>query len=112
MRYAGWPISAYDERRLAGTVGAHDRVGLALADREVDPLEDLEVGLGGRGDPQVADDELAVVGVGHEVAPVSVAAGWASPAAAPAGTRPAPRVEGDVADRDEVREGHAVEGAR
>ena len=27
--------------RLARAVGAHDRVGLALADREVDPLQDL-----------------------------------------------------------------------
>ena len=32
------------ERRLAGAVGAHDRVDLALADGQVDALEDLVVG--------------------------------------------------------------------
>ena len=58
------------ERGLARAVGAHDRVDLALADGEVDPLEDLAVGLGGRRDAEAADDELAIGGgVGHEVAP-------------------------------------------
>jgi hypothetical protein len=58
------------ERRLARPVGAHDRVDLALADRQVDPLEDLLVGMAERRDVQATDDEVLVGGgrlVGHEV---------------------------------------------
>ncbi len=51
------------EGRLAGAVGSHDGVDLALADGQVDPLQDLTVGSGGRRDAQAADDEL-LVGVG------------------------------------------------
>ena len=52
------------EGRLAGAVGAHDRVDLALADGQVDPLEDLVVGRRGGRDAQAADDEVLVGGVG------------------------------------------------
>ena len=46
------------EGRLAGPVRAHDRVGLARADGQVDPAQDLLVALLGRdGDVQVADLE-------------------------------------------------------
>ena len=47
------------EGRLARAVGAHDRVDLALADRQVDALQDLALGLGDGRDAQAADDEVA-----------------------------------------------------
>jgi len=48
------------ERRLAGAVGAHQRVDLALADGQVDALEDLlVVGL----DMEVADLEIGHAGI-------------------------------------------------
>ena len=50
------------EGRLARAVGAHDRVDLALADGQVDPLEDLVLGRGDGRDAKAADDELLVVG--------------------------------------------------
>ena len=49
------------EGRLARAVGAHDRVDLALADGQVDPLEDLVLGCGDGRDAEAADDELLVV---------------------------------------------------
>jgi hypothetical protein len=52
------------QRRLAGAVGAHDGVDLALADGQVDPLEDLVIGLRGRGHVQVAYDEVLIAHVG------------------------------------------------
>ena len=62
------------QSRLAGAVGAHDRVGLAGADRQVDTLEDLD-GLGvriGVGDLDVQvtnlEDRGGVVVTGrHEI---------------------------------------------
>ncbi len=50
------------EGRLARAVRAHDRVDLALADGQVDPLEDLVIGGGDGRDAKAADDELLVVG--------------------------------------------------
>src|SRR5690606_13480241 len=44
------------EGRLAGPVGTHDRVDLAAADDEVDPVEDL---LAGDGGSQAFDAQLA-----------------------------------------------------
>ena len=68
------------EGRLARAVGAHDRVDLALADGQVDALEDLVLGRGDRRDAEAADDELVVVGgrCAHEAvrAPWSGSAGW------------------------------------
>ena len=52
------------EGRLARAVRAHDRVDLALADGQVDPLEDLVVGVGDGRDAQAADDEVLVGAVG------------------------------------------------
>ena len=46
------------QRRLAGAVGAHEGVDLALADREVEPLEDLLVA---GPDVEVADLEISHV---------------------------------------------------
>ena len=43
------------ERRLAGAVGAHERVDLALADREVQATDDFR---SVSGDVQVLDDEV------------------------------------------------------
>ena len=48
------------QSRLARAVGAHDGVDFALADGQVDPLEDLVIGLGGGRNVQVADDEVLV----------------------------------------------------
>jgi hypothetical protein len=48
------------ERRLARPVGAHDRVDLALADHQVDPLQDLRVGRGHGCNVEVADLEVLV----------------------------------------------------
>ena len=48
------------EGRLARAVRAHDRVDLALADRQVDALEDLVLGAGDGRDAQAADDEVLV----------------------------------------------------
>jgi hypothetical protein len=48
---------------LARAVGAHDGVHLALADRQLDPLEDLVVRVGDRGDVQVRNDEVLVAHV-------------------------------------------------
>ena len=45
---------------LARAVGAHDGVDLALADGQVDPLEDLVIGVRHGGHVQVADDEVLV----------------------------------------------------
>ena len=47
------------EGRLARAVRAHDRVDLALADGQVDPLQDLVVGGGDGRDAQAADDRAA-----------------------------------------------------
>ena len=59
------------ERRLAGAVGAHDRVGLAAADRQVDAAQDrLGALLGLDADVQVADLEG-----GHRVAPPEFSGG-------------------------------------
>ena len=57
------------ERRLARAVRAHDRVDLALGDRQVDALEDVVVGLGDGCHNEVADHEVVVVRrllVGHD----------------------------------------------
>ena len=51
------------ERRLARAVAAHDRVDLALADGQVDALEDLARRVRDRHHVQVADDQLAVTGL-------------------------------------------------
>src|SRR4029453_13753124 len=51
---------------LPGAVRAHDRVDLALADLQVDALEDLGLGAGGGSDAEAADDE-GVGLVGHDV---------------------------------------------
>ena len=68
------------ERGLAGAVGAHDRVDLALADGQVDALEDLVLGVGDRRDVEAADDEVLVggglVGHGWVDAPCRMASGW------------------------------------
>ena len=85
------------EGRLARAVGAHDRVDLALADGQVDPLEDLVLGVGDRRDAQAADDQL-LVGVGRSrVGQGSLQGG----------------LDGGRASRSghEVGEGHRVEGA-
>ena len=47
------------EGRLAGAVGAHDRVDLTGAEVEVDALEDLVLGLGAGATWRSADDEVA-----------------------------------------------------
>ena len=57
----GVPREHLGERALARAVGAHDRVDLALGHLEVDPLEDLRVGVGD-GRVEVADDEVGHVG--------------------------------------------------
>ena len=91
------------EGRLARAVGAHDRVDLALADRQVDALEDLVLRGGDGRDAQAADDEVLVgrrwlVGHGRVRAP------WSGVGSDGAGG-------GRDARRDEVGEGHRVEGA-
>ena len=96
------------EGGLAGAVGAHDGVDLALADREVDPLEDLVLRGGGGGDVQVADLEVLV-------AHGRVGLLWWSRSGETARGRAArvrPRRELDqVRERDEVGEGRRFEGA-
>ena len=81
-------------------VGAHDRVDLALADGQVDALEDLVLGRGDGRDAQAADDEVLVGGglVGHEW--VKAPCWWVRG-----------RWAGCAAFGDEVGEGHGVEGA-
>ena len=56
--YFGWPAMRVGQGRLAGAVGAHDRVRLAGPDGEVDAAQDLlGAVLGLDGDVQVADLE-------------------------------------------------------
>ena len=54
------------EGRLARSVRAHDRVDLALADLEIDPLKDLVLGLGKRGDAEASNDEPLLVDGGGD----------------------------------------------
>src|SRR6185369_7675621 len=63
------------EGRLAGAVGAHDRVDLARPHLQVDALEDLALGRGDRGDAEAADDE-SVVGARVRGAVLLVAHDW------------------------------------
>ena len=55
------------ERGLARAVGAHDRVDLAAADRQVDALQDVVLAVGDGRDAQAADHEVLVGGLGHGV---------------------------------------------
>src|SRR5437660_5514471 len=59
------------ERRLAGAVGAHQRVDLAARDVEVDALEDLVL--------LDADVKVAYLEVGHRARQMPVAAGVSEP---------------------------------
>ena len=61
--YFGWPGDRVGERGLARAVRAHDRVGLARADGEVDAAEDLLGALLGLD----ADVEVADLEGGHRV---------------------------------------------
>jgi hypothetical protein len=49
---------------LARAVGAHDGVDLAVADGQLDPLQDLMLRIRDRGDVQVVDDEVLIAHVG------------------------------------------------
>ncbi len=82
------------EGRLARAVGAHDGVDLALPNGQVDPLEDLVIRVGNRGDVEVADDEVLVA---HGRLDCSLGRGWQVQSAMGAGVGAAsvraPRIE-------------------
>src|SRR5262249_921003 len=80
----GPPRQHVRERRLAGAVGAHDRVHLAGVDREIHTLEDL---VAAHGDVQVLDFEHSFSGLTRRYLPDSHPAASAlrrrTPSAAP-----------------------------
>ena len=99
------------EGRLARSVRSHDRVDLAGAHDEVDPLEDLPLVVGGGRDAEVADDEIGVGGHGGQ-------GSWGvAPVVRRRAVRRSTRLgrglwvgEGDAL-RDELGEGHPLERA-